>query len=253
MSAKAVKQPAPPPGPAGLVGDIQREISDEASPLLTFLIAHAAKIAIAIVLFIVAIAGYWIYSWQAENKRAEEVALLGKLLVISDPAMRLEALEGFLPTAPESVRRTAWFSVLDAAIQLEDQEKIYSAWKAVSEMDPAIRIPATLGMANSLTAREQYREALALLEGVSGSLQDTESVEVNIRIALLAEMLGDYQRAVKACDAVTASPLLDPSEVRLWAQKKNALSAAMEADKAKDAKAGASAGEDKAEAGEKAQ
>lgn len=229
MSAKAVKQPAPPPG---FVGSLQDEVSAEASPLLTFLLAHAAKIAICIVLFIFAIVGYWIYAWQSDSKRSDEVTQLGKLLVISDPAMRLKALEDFLPQAPESVKHTAWFSILDAAVQLQDQDKIYAAWKAISEIDASIRIPATLGMVNALAVQEKYREALTLLEGIAGSARDTESAEVNIRITLIADLLGEYQRAVQACDAITADPLVDPAEVRLWAQKKEALIAKMEAGKA---------------------
>lgn len=224
MSAKAVKQPsAPSPAQQGIVGSLQSEVAAEASPLLTFLVAHAAKIAAAIVLFILAIGGYWFYESQSHSNRIAESAELGKILVVSDPAARMERLEAFVKTAPDSLKSSVWFAILETASVLEDNDKLYQAWKAVSAMDSAIKLPAALGMANALTAQEKYQEALALLDGVSATAPGSESAQINIRIALLAEMQGDYARAMRACEAVTTDPLLDPNELKLWTQKKEDL------------------------------
>lgn len=228
MSAKAVKQPSTP-AQQGLVDSLQSEVADEASPLLSFLVAHAAKIAVAIVLFIAAIGGYWFYESRSESGRVAESAELGKILVISDPSMRMERLETFVKSAPESVRRAAWFAVLETASVLEDNDKLYQAWKAIGDTDAAIRLPAALGMANALTAQEKYKEALDLLSAAASTPPGSESAQLNIRIVLLAEMQGDYARAVRACEAVTADPLLDPTELKLWAQKKDELTARLTA------------------------
>lgn len=246
MSAKAVKQPASAAKsgpatsgmPAGLVDSLQSEVAAEASPLMSFLLAHSAKIALCLVLFIVAIGGYWFYSWKSEGARREEAAELGKILVISDPSIRMERLQNFIGSAPDSVKRSAWFSMLETASLLEDNQKLYDAWKAISEMDRNIKVPATLGMANALTAQDKYAEALTLLDSISSDLRQVEATEVNIRIALLAELQSDYTRALKACDAVTSDPLLDPAEARLWGQKKDDLAAKA----AKNKEAGAESG-----------
>lgn len=233
MSAKAVKQPSTPVGGGqfqqGLVDSLQSEVADEASTLLSFLVAHAGKIAAAIVIFIAAIGGYWFYESHSAGNRAAEAAELGKILVISDPGMRMERLEAFVKDAPESVRRSAWFSILETASVLEDNDKLYQAWKAIGDMDAAIKLPAALGMANALTAQEKYKEALELLEGFATSAPDSGSAQLNIRIALLAEMQGDYARAARACEAVAADPMLDPAELKLWTQKKEELAARADA------------------------
>lgn len=233
MSAKAVKQPPAPAGGAfsqqGLVDSLQSEVADEASPLLGFLVAHAAKIAAAIILFIVAIGGYWFYQSHAESNRAAEEAELGKILIISDPSMRMERLEAFVKTAPESVARNVWFAILETASVLEDNDRLYQAWEVIAGMDAAIRLPAVLGMANALAAQEKYGEALTLLDNASLSSPGAESAQLNIRIALLAEMQGDLARAMRACEALTADPLLDPAEIALWTQKKEELAARRDA------------------------
>lgn len=229
MSAKAVKQPSAPAGGAfshqGLVGSFQSEVADEASPLLSFLVAHAAKLAAAIILCILAIGGYWFYQSHEESSRIAESAELGKILVISDPSMRMERLDAFVKTAPESVARSAWFAILETASVLEDNDRLYQAWKVIGDMDAAIRLPAVLGMANALAAQEKYGEALALLDSASQSAPGAESAQLNIRIALLAEIQGDLARAARACEAVIADPLLDPAEAKLWTQKKEELTA----------------------------
>lgn len=219
MTAK----PRAPEGPASIVDSLQSEVSAEASPLLAFLIAHAAKIAALIVLFIVGIGVYWFYASHSEGRQAEEYLEFGKIQVISDPKLRLEKLEAFVTSAPESVKRSAWFAMLDAAHPLEDMEKVYSSWSAIREFDTSMLVTASLGMANSLSARKQYREALEVLDSLTGKLKPLDIANVNIHIVLLAELLGDYKRAIEACDVIIREPSVEPIEVKLWVQKKAEL------------------------------
>lgn len=217
MTAKKAQQPD------SLVSSLQSEVAVEASPLLTFLVAHAGKLALGIVLFLVAIAGYWVYLSQSESRRAEDLKALGQILVISDPAMRLEKLEAYLPTAPASVRGAAWFETLNAASQAQEQEKVYTAWNEVRQLGESMAVPAGVGMANALAAQGKYREALDVLEGVSSGSRNLDVLLVQSHILLLAEVLGDYKRAVAACDAMLSAPDADADEARIWSQKKAEL------------------------------
>jgi tetratricopeptide (TPR) repeat protein len=217
MTAKRARQPD------SLVSSLQSEVAVEASPLLTFLVAHARKLAFGLVLCIVAIGGYWAYSSQSESRRAEELKALGPILVISDPQTRLEKLEAFLPTAPASVRGAAWFAVLDAASQLENQEKIHTAWSNIRNLGESMVVPAGMGMANALAAQGKYREALDVLEGLSLAPNNPEALAVQSHILLLAEILEDYPRAIVACDALLSTPGADPNEAGIWSQKKAEL------------------------------
>lgn len=217
MTAKPVQQPD------SLVSSLQSEVALEASPLLAFLVTHAAKIAVGIVLFILAIGGYWFYSSHMENRRVEESKALGQLMIISDPRMRLEKLEAFLPDAPASVQGAAWFAVLDASIALQDNDKIYAAWERISKLDPNMAVPAALGMSSALAAEGKNKEALTVLEGLALTPQSLDFFNVQTHIALLSELLGDYKRAAAASDALSSAPGIDPNEGKFWAQKKAEL------------------------------
>ena len=206
-----------------LVSSLQSEVAVEASPLLAFLVAHAGKIALGIVLFLAAIGGYWVYLSQSESRRAETLNALGQILVISDPATRLEKLEAYLPTAPASVRGAVWFETLNAATQAQAYEKVHAAWNAVRQLGESMAVPAGAGMANALAAQGKYREALDVLEGISPAPRNLDLLLVQSHILLLAEVLGDYKRAATACDVLLSAPYADAGEAGIWSQKKAEL------------------------------
>lgn len=226
-------QSSAPGQPGSLMGNIQAEVAAEASPMLLFLTKNAKSIAVFIILFIAGIVGYWFYAAEAEKSRQEEILSLGKILLLSDQKTRLEQLEGFVASAPDSVKREAWFSIMEAATQLKDYPKVYAAWEKIKDFDPDIRVTATIGMADALSAQEKYKEALALLDGISGKLKSPDIAPVNSRIVLLAENLEDYARAMTACDALLGLPG-SQMDVAMWSQKKTVLEqkAAKEKEKA---------------------
>lgn len=225
MAAKAVQ-------PEGLVGSLQSEVAAEASPLLNFLVAHALKIVAGIVLFIAAIAAYWLYSAHAESAKAEEARLLGQYLIISDPAMRLQKLEEFAPQAPDSVKKALNFAIMEAATQLQDHEKTYAAWKVISE-DKTMRPTAFLGMAGALANLGRFNEALDLLVSLAPDLQGGDSILINSRLVGLAEVTGDLDKALAACDAMIGQAS-DPRESMMWTQKRDDLARKMQAASAQE-------------------
>jgi predicted negative regulator of RcsB-dependent stress response len=203
----------------GLVADIRSEVSEEASPLLRFLLSKAKFAAVGLLLIIAAVAGRHFYSTQAENQKLEEAEALGRILVISAPSLRLEKLEEFMAVAPASVRTAGWLAVMEAATLLQNNDKVYNAWKEIGAADPSLKVASAMGMAGALAARDKFREALDLLDAVSGGLEAGEAADVNSRIVILAELTGDLQRAVRACDAVTGLPS-GSADMKFWAQKK---------------------------------
>lgn len=219
MTAKPVRQPAPP---AGLVDSLQAEVAAEASPLMLLLVAHARKIAFALVLFIIAIGGYWFYASHIEKATAKDAQDLGAILIIPDTALRLERLEAYTGTAPASVRHEAWFALAGAAGQTKNYAALYKAWETIEGFDPALAGTASLGMANALAQQGKYADALAVLDKALPKLKGAETINANVRISLLAEAAGDYARAVKACDAILASPeaIPDARTMDQFGQKK---------------------------------
>lgn len=238
MTAKPVQQ-------EGLVGSLQSEVAAEASPLLRFLIAHAVKIAVGIVLFIALIAAYWLYNAHSDSRRQAEARELGQYMIISDPALRLEKLEAYAPNAPESIKTPLAFAMMEAATALQDQDKIFAAWKIISERDALIRPTATLGMASSLANQGKFDQALSLLVTAAQGLTGGDSRNVNSRIIFLAEVTGDLDKALSACEAlINQAP--SPDEAVLWHQKRTDLEA-----KIKQAAAGADGAPQASDAGKK--
>ena len=222
MTAKPAQQPVPP---AGLVDSLQAEVAAEASPLMLFLIEHARKIALALVLFILAIGGYWLYASHKDKVAVEDAQRLGAILIISDPAMRLERLEAFIPSVPSSVKHEAWFALANAAGQMKDYAKAYKAWETIRGFDPVLRGTASLGMANALAQQGKHADGLSLLNAALPDLKGPEAINANMRIILLAEVLGDYARAIAACDAILATPeaATDVAAINRFGQKKAEL------------------------------
>jgi len=225
MTAKSAKQPAQPAQPAGLVDSLQAEVAAEASPLMLFLIEHARKIAIMLTLFVLAIIGYWFYLSHADKVAAADAQRLGAILIISDPAMRLERLEAFVPGTPVSLRHEAWLALANAAVQMQDYAKAYTAFERIRGFDPVLRGTAALGMANALAQQEKYADALSLLNAALPELKGPEAINANIRIISLAEVTGNYARAIAACDAILATPEAagDISAMNRFGQKRAEL------------------------------
>ncbi len=208
--------------PDSLMHTLQSEVADEASPMLLFLSRHARSIALGVLLFIVGIVGYWIYSGQMEAKRKEDVLGYGQLLLISDPKTRLEKLETFVNGAPDAVRRAAWFSIMEAAHQLKDYDKLYTAWEKIRGFDDSFAVTATVAMADARSSQGKYEDALRLLEGVAASAKPAEVSLVNSRIVFLAESLKNYSRAILACDAMIGK-VGGETDTQMWSQKKMEL------------------------------
>ncbi|MDR3176482.1 MAG: hypothetical protein LBU06_08130 [Desulfovibrio sp.] len=219
MTAKPARPTGAAPQPDGLTNSLQAEVAAEASPLLRFVTAKARPLIAALALVIASVIGYRLYASQVEKQAAEEAESLGRIQVISNPAMRLEQLEAYAAKAPSSSQTAVWLAIMEAANQIPDQAKILAAWEKAS---PALKVQAAMGMAGALGVQEKYREALEALERVAGGLQGTEAGMVYSRIVILAELLGDYKRAAAACDALIGQPGI-AGESAIWAQKKLAL------------------------------
>jgi tetratricopeptide (TPR) repeat protein len=187
-----------------LIGSIQGEVATEASPLLQFLIDHARLIVLGVLLFLLAIGGYWLYDARQTRLRDELRLEFGRLITSRHGQDRLAALEEYLKTAPSALHAAAWFAMAETAREVRDSAREYAAWERIAALDPSLRVTATLAMAEALAAQEKRREALDLLEALVPGLPSQDSSAVNERLVFLAESLGDFDRAIVACEAVMA-------------------------------------------------
>ena len=211
----------PEPTPSVLT-TLQSEVASEASPMLQFLVSHARTIVIGILLFIVAIAGYWVYSWQAGKQDAVAARDLGGILILSDAGQRLSKLEAYLPSAPKALKGTVLFAMMESAAQLKDYPKLQAVWQAIGDLDPNLKTTAALGTASALAEQGKYKEAAAALNGLDLGANTIDALLVNTQIAAYAEAASDYDRAIAACDTLLKLPEAS-QDANLWAQKKAVL------------------------------
>ncbi|MDR1359439.1 MAG: tetratricopeptide repeat protein [Deltaproteobacteria bacterium] len=190
--------------PPSLIGSLQGEVATEASPLLQFLTDHAKFIVLGVVLFLFAIGGYWLYDARQTRVRDDLRLEFGRLVTSRQGQERLAALEQYLQTAPAALHGAALFAMAETAREIGDPAREYAAWERIAGLDPSMRLTAALAMAEALTAQEKRREALDLLESTVPGLSSRDSAAVNERIAFLAESLGDFHRAIVACEAAMA-------------------------------------------------
>ncbi|MDR2076114.1 MAG: DUF4381 domain-containing protein [Desulfovibrio sp.] len=215
MAAKQRQTPS-------LIGSIEGEVAAEASPMLQFLLAHARLIALGVMLFLLAIGGYWFYDARQTRIRDELRLEFGRLLSSRHGQERIAALEDYLKTAPAALHGAAWFALAETAREVRDPAREYAAWEQIARLDPTMRVTAVLAMAEALAAQEKKREALDLLEALVPGLPEYDLAAVNERIVLLAEALGNFDRAILACEAIVARESL-AGNADFWLQKIAAL------------------------------
>ncbi len=212
MAAKPKQEPS-------FLGDIEKEVSAEASPLLQFLVRHARLIVLVIVFLAVIIAGYGIYKWRAGASMKEARNELGMISITRDPALRYQKLDAFLGAAPAQLRTPILLDQAKAALEMGDRAKAEQAWAALqAENKPETAVLAGRGRAQLLLEDGKKAEALAVLEGLLPQAGEQGRIVLNTQIVLVAESMGDYQRALKACDDVLSIPQMGGSPV-LWQQK----------------------------------
>lgn len=211
-----------------LFGSIQSEVGAESSALLEFLAAHAQSIIAGIVLFILAIGGYWAYSSYAASRLAAQQQEFSQIVAANQGEARLRALETYLPTAPESIKLTALLTLAQTAQEVGDHKTAHSAWEQLGQRQPDLRIEATSGMAQALVALGEPQKALQLLDSLIPNLPGSYQIHVNSQIVAIAETMGDYKRAIAACEAIIQAPAkfnvpVSPTKLGFWTQRLAAL------------------------------
>ena len=115
------RAPLPPePQAPAILKEMQSEVSAEATPLLDFIIKHAALIAGALVLFVAVLAGTAGYNWYQTSAVQKAQTELTRVVMSTEGAERVKALEAFIAKAPPSIHTAALLALADAASTQDD-------------------------------------------------------------------------------------------------------------------------------------
>ncbi len=184
----------------GLMGELQSEVSTEAAPLLRFVVRHAKPLVwvIALLLVIVAAVGAWRWHENAVQRDAE--IALGRILVSTSGAERIDALERALPTFPSAMQPGVQLEIAFTALNIQDLPKAAAAYAAVYSQDQrgATGAIAALNQADVLQRAGKPDEALAVLDTLGKTAPQTLHLIITEGQARVAEQAGNFSRAL-AC------------------------------------------------------
>ena len=190
------------PGTSTLMGELKSEVAGEAAPLLTFVLKHIKLIVGVILLAIALIIGYGVWQWHTGKTLREARMELGRILVGSNNAAKITALENFVTKAPESLRGGIMLEIAKAAMETGDLQKAANAYGQVFKADPqgAMGLIAALNQADLLLRLDNPQEALATLNAMQAP--DHIKPVVQAQQALALEMAGLANEAIAKYEAL---------------------------------------------------
>ena len=232
MSVKKAPKPSAAPETAaqqGLLGSIQSEVAKEATPLLDFLSRNTGAIIGCFVLFIAVIGGYWLYTSQAQKSLAADQRALGQLLVMADHEARIKALEDYLPKAPAGLLNQAHLALAESAMNVEDFDRAFTYWGKLRGVTTEMDNLAVGGMAQVRKAQGKHADAIELYESILPGAKGQHLANINREIVVLAEISGNYPRAIAANEALVANLETSETDRMIWTQKLHSLRARQDA------------------------
>lgn len=208
-----------------LLDKMSSEVAPEISPLLRLLIENSRRIGLAVAVFVLAAAGYGVYTWHAGKQKLEAQNELGAILVVTDGAVRLERLQAFLPAAPAAVKEAVFLAIAGTAAEIGNYTAAADAWGQIALVPKSsLYVTAMVGKAENLSRAGKDAEALAALASMTIPTDSAATGLVNALVADLAEKTGDFAKAADACEKLVADAAINnPEEADFWRQKAAAL------------------------------
>jgi len=199
-----MSDPLNPQGPtlpdSGLVQELQAEVTTETAPLLMFILKNIRVLVGSILLLVFVIIGTGTWRWYTAQQTEEAQIELGRMLVRTEGAARVTALQDMLKDAPESVQIAILFELASSAIAVEQYDVAATSYGALVLRDPegALGIMACINQIDVLLREDKALEALVLLDVLERKAPEMLQVMVQETIANVAEQAGDFDRALLA-------------------------------------------------------
>lgn len=200
-------RPSGPEIPGSLMGEIQSEVAVEATPLLRFVVQNSHRLVAVVVVLLLAIAGIGGWQWHESRVEREAHLELGRILVSTQGASRITALETFLSTAPADMKPGVQLEIASAAMSLEQFDKAAGAYAAVAAADPkgSIGMLASINQADLLQRQGKYAEALGIFDTLEKSAPESLRPVILEGQAMSAEMAGKFDRALAAYERIASN------------------------------------------------
>ncbi len=188
----------------GLMGELQSEVSVEATPLLRFVLRHIRILVGAVVVLVLAIAALGGWRWhEASVQRDAEIAL-GHIRVSTSGEERIAALEKISADIPANMRLGLQLDIAVTALGMEDLPRAAAAFGALHAQDPRgpVGLMAALNQADILQRQGKPAEALAVLDSLEKNAPESMRSVILEGQAVSAEQSGDLNRALTDYEAL---------------------------------------------------
>ena len=188
----------------GLMGELQSEVSVEATPLLRFVFKHIRILVGAVIVLILAIVALGGWRWyEASVQRDAEIAL-GHIRVSTSGAERIAALEKISADIPANMRLGLQLDIAVTALGMEDLPRAAAAFGALYAQDPKgpVGLMAALNQADILQRQGKPAEALAVLDSLEKNAPESMRSVILEGQAVSAEQSGDLNRALTDYEAL---------------------------------------------------
>ena len=185
-------------GAAGLLDNIQGEVSPENAPLLNFITKYASAIASLVLALLLCLGGWAVWNWYHGGKQKEAREELARINAEMKGADRDKALAELAKNAPDSTKLFIYMSLGQSAQENGNPVLAADAYAKAASLDGdgALGLTAALGSVGSLLMQAEYNQALALLQELEKKLPESaNSVQLQQMLAEAAYRAGKLELA----------------------------------------------------------
>ncbi len=182
---------------------LANEVSEDLHPLLLWLTKNVKSVSLVCLALILVFGGFAAYQYFQKQSRVSAANELGKILVTTDEAKKMDALEGYVKSAPASMEVRGMFELAAASINDKKFAEADTTWTGLQgKVDASLKTVAALGRVQALAMEGKNDQALAILKDLHKNGPKSYSISVNSILGALAEQAGDYAAATDAYKAL---------------------------------------------------
>jgi predicted negative regulator of RcsB-dependent stress response len=176
---------------------LMQEAPEELHPVLQYITDHIKLFAIgigAILVIVGAYAGFTAYQNSQIGKAQDE---LGAILIIQDPAEKIEKLNGFLTNAPGDLGISVRLALAKTLMEQKDYQKAAEIWSKLKDENEEFRFVAWLGQTKCLLLADKPEAALSELSQMKSKAPHEYNLMITRQSGEAAEALGQYAEAIR--------------------------------------------------------
>lgn len=191
---------------SGLLGEIQSEVSLEATPLLRFVLNNIRLIVAAVVVLVVSFIAFGAWQWHTLQAERDAQMTLGRILISTSGTERVAALENFLTEAPKAIRLGVQLELASSALAVQDFDRAAAAYGALFKEDSRgpVGLISAVNQADVLQRMGNPAQALTVLDALAKVAPENMLPGVREAQASCAEQTGDLARALAAYEALVS-------------------------------------------------